>query len=36
MKIVDEDLAGIGIPLGRHLGERIGIVVILPRDVMQT
>jgi hypothetical protein len=35
MEIVDEDPAGNGIPLGRHLGECISVIVVLPQVVMQ-
>jgi hypothetical protein len=35
VEVIDEVPVGSGIPLGRHLGERIGVVVVLPRDVMQ-
>jgi hypothetical protein len=33
--VIDEVPVGSGIPLGRHLGKRIGVVVVLPGDVMQ-
>jgi hypothetical protein len=35
VKIIDENPAGNRVALGRHLGERINIVVVLLRDVMQ-
>jgi hypothetical protein len=35
VEIADEDPIGNGIPLGRHLGECIGIIVVPLRDVMQ-
>jgi hypothetical protein len=35
VEVVDEDPVRSGIALGRHLGERIGVVVVLPWDMMQ-
>jgi hypothetical protein len=35
VEIIDEDPAGNGIPLGHHLGECIGVIVVPSRDVMQ-
>jgi hypothetical protein len=35
VEIVDEDLIRSRIPLGRHLGECISVVVVPSRDVMQ-
>jgi hypothetical protein len=35
MKIVDEDPARNEVPLGHHLGERINVIIVLQRDVMQ-
>jgi hypothetical protein len=35
VEVIEEDPVGRVIPLGRHLAEHIGVVVVPPRDVTQ-